>query len=99
MQEHEERTNENSRRYFVKVIAPDRRSLVALQKFELDVFQSTARAIEKDQHAIDGLLDLDEIGRVVDAGYSVLVEEHESKRSRAVTEISDFRSWIQEMEV
>lgn len=85
------------RRFFVKVLASSKRALVELQRFELDLFQATARQSDEG-YTIEGLLSMEEIERVVDAGYRVLVEEDESKRSRAQAEVSDFGSWLQGMQ-
>ena len=85
------------RRFFVKVLAPSRRALVDLQKFDFDLFQATARQ-SGEEYTIEGLLSLEEVERLVDAGYRVLVEEHESKRSRARVEVTDFGSWLQGMQ-
>lgn len=86
------------RRFFVTVIAPDAGALLELRAFDLDVFQATARLTPEKQAEIEGLLSLDEIGRLVEAGYRVLVEEEMQKRARARTESVGFREWLQAME-
>lgn len=45
------------------------------------------------EFAIDGLLDLAQIGRLVEDGYQVLVREGASKRSNANLVI-DFQDWL-----
>jgi hypothetical protein len=71
-------------RFFVTVFARDRAALRQLADFDLDLFQATARAgDEGDEPRIEGLLSLEEIGRLVEAGYRVAVEATESSRSRA----------------
>lgn len=85
-------------RYFVKVLAADKQRLVALQGLGLDLFQSTAVQRANAGLAIDGLLTLEQVGSLVQAGYQVLVEEHESQRARARTEVADFSRWLQSME-
>lgn len=88
-----------SSNYFVTVYAPDRQKLGQLRDFDLDLFSATARVGEgKNGASIQGLLTLEEIGKLVDTGYQVLVSEHESKRSRAQTEIAKFDDWIRVME-
>jgi hypothetical protein len=85
-------------RFFVKVFAPSRRSLGQLQKFDLDLFQPTARVNERQEFTIEGLLTLEQIGQLVESGYRVLVEEEASKRSRAAQETVEFETWIKQME-
>ena len=85
-------------RFFVKVFAADPATLRRLRDYELDLFKATAREREGD-FAIDGLLTLDDVGRLVHAGYRVLVEEHSSKRARATAGTVGFREWLQGMGV
>jgi hypothetical protein len=60
--------SEMARRYFVTVHAATRQAMVDLASFHFDLFQATARA-EGTGGAIEGLLNLDEVARLVDAGY------------------------------
>jgi hypothetical protein len=83
-------------RFFVRVYASDRRGLVDLQGFGLDLFSSTAGTDRDDRLGIDGLLSMAEVERLVRAGYQVLVEEHESARSRAHLEVRNFENWVAE---
>jgi hypothetical protein len=86
------------RRFFVTVMAADERALRGLQAFDLDLFQPTARLTPEQQAQIEGLLTLEEIGRLVEAGYRVLVEEEMQKRARAREERVDFQQWLRAME-
>lgn len=85
------------RRFFVKVYAPNRQALVGLQGFDLDLFAQTATETE-GQCAIDGLMTLEEVERLVDAGYRVLVEEEASRRARAHHEVSGLDDFVESME-
>jgi hypothetical protein len=69
-------------KFFVRVIADSRPGLLKLQKHDLDLFQPTSRTDGKE-FTIEGLLTLEEIGRLVEDGYRVLVEDAASKRARA----------------
>ncbi|HTE64663.1 MAG TPA: hypothetical protein VK736_00190 [Candidatus Binatia bacterium] len=121
-------------RFYVTVFASDRRSLLALQGYEFDLFAATAVAararvrmraeraaalagtarkqaldvaeeppttdeerlsVLADQPSIDGLLTLDQIGRLVYDGYRVLVERH----SEAVVRpnVIEFEQWVREL--
>jgi hypothetical protein len=84
-------------KFFVTVIAPDRRALAALSSYEFDLFHPTAQE-KQEQFSIEGLLALEQVGRLVEDGYQVLVEEESSKRARARTETAEFRDWLKEME-
>ena len=48
-------------KYFVEVIASNKQQLINLQKFELDLFQSTAKSIDDKEFKIDGLISLDDL--------------------------------------
>lgn len=94
-------------RFFVTVIAPSLRALKNLREFELDLFLPTtkagapnigARQDTKEQHLIEGLLTLEEVGRLVEQGYQVLVEDEMSKRARDHREVIEFSDWIKGME-
>jgi hypothetical protein len=69
-------------RYFVTVYAPGREALLALSQQDLDLFKPTAREADAGELRIDGLLTLEEIGRLVDAGYRVLVQTHAAHKAR-----------------
>jgi len=47
---------------------------------------------------IDGLLSLEEIGRLVSDGYRVLVNADADRRARALTETVEFEAWLKGME-
>jgi carboxypeptidase T len=84
-------------KFFVKIIAPSKLALIGLQKFELDLFQPTSK-MRDNEFTIEGLLTLEEVGKVVENGYKVLVEEVSSKRTRSATETIGFENWIQDTE-
>jgi murein tripeptide amidase MpaA len=83
-----------AKRYFVTVIAQSRLALSSLHKHGLDLFQSTAQLNEDKEFIIEGLLTLDEIGKLVDNGYKVIVREESSKQARARTETIGVKDWI-----
>ena len=82
-------------RYFATVHADTRQTMVDLASFHFDLFQATARA-DGTGGAIDGLLTLDEVARLVDAGYRVTVEAPDTARSRA-RQTSTFADWLEGM--
>jgi len=87
-----------TKRFFVTVIAADNPSLIRLQEFDFDLFRPTAKVNERKEFTIEGLLDLEQIGRLVEAGYRVLVEDESSKRERAKTGGIDLETWTKGME-
>ena len=62
-------------RYFVEVTAPTKQSFINLQKFELDLFPPTSKSTEKNEFTIEGLLTSEEVNRLVQKGYKVLVKK------------------------
>jgi hypothetical protein len=85
-------------RFFVTVFARDRAALRQLADFDLDLFQATARAGDGgEEPRIEGLLSLDEIGRLVEAGYRVAVEATESSRSRAAEQVVQAQDFLKSM--
>ena len=86
----------SERRYFVTVVARSRQLLRDLSGEDLDLIQATAREIEEGRCTIEGLLTIEEVQRLVDAGYEVVVHEEASKRARAQTETIEFDQWLGE---
>ena len=86
------------KKFFVTVIAESKRDLVNLREYDLDVFPQTSRVEEQKQFMIDGLLTMEEVSRLVEGGYRVLVKEEASKRARARREVVDFQEWINGIE-
>jgi hypothetical protein len=87
-------------RFFVTVFARDRAALRQLADFDLDLFQATARAGDEgegEEPRIEGLLSLEEIGRLVEAGYRVAVEATESSRSRAAEQVVQAQDFLKSM--
>jgi hypothetical protein len=75
----------------VTIIAGGREGLQALRGLDLDLFKPTARAAvptapgdpgRPGEFTVDGLLTLEEIGRLVSAGYRVLVHEDAAQKAR-----------------
>jgi len=84
--------------FFVVVITPSQEAFTDLGAFEFDLFQQTAQRTKQKQYTVEGLLTLEQIGRLVEHGYSVLVEAESSKRARAPREVIEFPEWIEGME-
>lgn len=87
---------ETARRYFVTVRAPSQRAFRALEEYDLDLFHATAAQTREDEYTIEGLITLDDVGRLVDNGYQVLVQDEMSKRVHARDTI-DFDEWLKGM--
>jgi hypothetical protein len=82
-------------RYFVTIYAADARALRGLAGFDLDLFQATARSGEQDFH-IEGLITLDDVSKLVTAGYRVTVEAPEHARART-NQTASLDDWLAEM--
>lgn len=84
-------------RYFVTVHLAAGQDMIELSRFDLDLIQATAQAADDAAgSSIEGLLDLDQVGRLVRAGYRVTVEQPDYARSRAHETIS-FDEWLEGM--
>jgi hypothetical protein len=79
------------------VVARTRQSLRDLAEEDLDLFQATAKEAEEGRCTIEGLLTIEEVQRLVEDGYEVVVHEEASKRSRAQTETIEFPQWLEGM--
>ena len=80
-------------KYFVEVIASNKQHLINLQKFELDLFQSTAKSIDDKEFKIDGLISLDDINNLVEKGYKVVIKSESMKKTPAVQQTTSFQEW------
>lgn len=64
----------------------------------LDAYEETDQVSEAREFVIDGLLSLEEVGRLVDVGYQILIKENDKKGMRAQTEVIEFSEWLKGME-
>jgi hypothetical protein len=65
------------KRFFVTILAPDARRLRELLDLDLDLFAGRS---DESGHRIDGLITLDDVARLVEAGYQVLVTSTDQAR-------------------
>ena len=86
------------KRFFSTIFARDRKHLIGLNAFDVDVFQPTARITEKQEYVIEGLLTLEQAATLIDNGYRVLLEEDASKRARVAEVVTSAEDWIKEFE-
>jgi len=86
-----------AQRFFVTVMAPSRRALVNLGRYGFDLFQPTAKTTRENQFEIEGLLTLEEVGRLVEDAYRVLIEQESSKRARSQQQVADLQDWLEGM--
>jgi len=85
------------KRFFVTIAAPTSKALLKLREYDFDVFAATSHATEKGEYVIDGLLELEQIGRLVEDGYQVVVTHESSAKARALTEKVEFEQWLKDM--
>jgi hypothetical protein len=71
--------DERPKRFFVRIEAPDDQRLRKLLGCGLDLFAARSDA---SGHRIDGLITLDDVGKLVEAGYQVLVCETSRPRHK-----------------
>lgn len=83
-------------RYFVEVMATSKQQLINLHNFELDLFQPTAKTKDANEFSIEGLLTIEDVKRLVENGYKVLVKKKPEDKTPAVSQIASFHDWITE---
>ena len=85
------------RRFFVTIVASSRRALLYLGEYDMDLFRQTSKLTEQQEFAIDGLLTLEEVGRLVEDGYTVTVREPAARKTLAQTQVVSFDEWLDGM--
>jgi hypothetical protein len=79
----------NPRRFFVTILAPDARRLREALDLDLDLFAGRS---DPTGHRIDGLITLDDVARLVEGGYQVLVTStDQAKRVHRPVEFEAYR--------
>lgn len=76
--------------YFVKVRVPTRRQVRGLAQFDLDLH---AVSDEAEGASVDALMSLDEVRRVVKAGFPVLIEAEADERANG-RNVIEFDDWL-----
>jgi hypothetical protein len=66
-------------RYFVTIHASDEREFRRLLDYDFDLFATRKGEGDRD-YAVDGLIRLEDVGRLVDDGYQVLVGEPDTPK-------------------
>jgi hypothetical protein len=82
---------ERPQRFFVTITAADPERLREVGKFDLDLF---SHRHTKEGPELGGLVTLEDIGRLVEAGYKVLV--HETDKPRDTPDFVRFDQWRDE---
>ena len=85
------------KRYFVVVHAAGRAELRALARYDLDLFRQTAKEDEKGACTIEGLMSMDDVGRLVQMGYQVTVKKDPDKGPLGRDQLADGDSIIKQM--
>ncbi len=96
---------EEPRKYFVQIEANNKRATRDLGQMNLDIFESSVaqlsqgveRKSDEKVFVVSGLLDIEEVEKLVLMGYRVTIEEEASKRARATDTVIDFERWLKEM--
>jgi len=85
------------RRFYVRVFSDDPDELRRLRDSDLDLFPGTRRERDLTPHSVDGLLTLDEVARLVEEGFPVLVEATMEARTHATPVEVDAKAWKREV--
>ena len=78
--------------------AKNKNAMLDLREYDLDLFRQTSKVMEREAYTIDGLLSLEEIGRLAKDGYEVTVRRPAEQETPARTEIASFQSWLTTLE-
>jgi hypothetical protein len=84
--------DDQQRRYFVTVITLDRQRLPALMGMDLDLFGPREGEVG---HEIDGLIMLEDVAKLVEAGFLVLVRSTDRRTEEA--RYIGAKEWLDEM--
>ena len=82
-------SEERPQRFFVTITAADPERLREVGRFGLDLFAH--REVEGEAPELGGLVQLEDIARLVEAGYRVVV--HETDKPRIEHEFVSFDAW------
>ncbi len=85
-------------RFFVTVITKNRHAFLHLRHFGYDLFEESVQGGDEKAYTIDGLLTLEEVGKLVENDYSVLVREDAAKKAYGRLEVIEFDEWLKGME-
>lgn len=80
-------------KFFVTITAPNKRRMQELAALNLDLF--AGRSDDSGGHHVDGLITIDDVVMLVEAGYRVLVGD--TDRPRRKHEYIGFDEWRKEM--
>ncbi len=99
-------------KFFVTIMAASQEELGALQQYHLDLFRTTANKLEMNvlsailgadaqearqpQFGIEGLVTLEDIGRLVEDGYQVLVSRPAPRQAQV--KAIEFDEWLKGLE-
>lgn len=94
-------------RYFATIFAPSRKALLRLREYGLDIFEVTAREAkdgdakaaetEEPGYSVEGLLTLEQVGRLAKDGYRVRVDDAADKRAHGRRQPIEFDEWLEGM--
>lgn len=85
-----ERGRPRGPRYFVKVQVPSRRHVRSLAALDLDLHAVRDQA---EGASVDGLMTLDQVRKVVRAGFPVLIEAEADERAHG-RDVIEFDEWL-----
>jgi hypothetical protein len=84
--------DEQPKRFFVTIVAPTEQLLRELFGRGLDLFATRS---DESGHRVDGLITLEDVGQLVQAGYKVLVSE--SARPKREHRFIGAEEWMKNM--
>ena len=71
-----------------------KKRLLIYRNSNLDLFQSAVKTSkDKKEFSIEGLITLEDVNKLTQGGYKVLIKKEAPKRTPAVDETSSFQNW------
>lgn len=86
--------NDQRRRFFVRITVRDSRQLPALMSMDLDLFGERA---DEEGRQIDGFVTLEDVEKLVDAGFILLIWDAPPESRREQPNTIGFEEWRREM--
>lgn len=85
-------------KYFSRIISRDVWKFSQLRKYDYDIFRNTAKIVDNNEYSVSALISVDEISRLADSGYVVLIEKPEEAAIFKPSETSMLGSILEDEE-
>src|SRR4051812_503429 len=84
----------SQRKFASTIYGSDRKMILKLSEFDLDISRGTTRATANQNFSVEGFLTLSQIEKIIDKGYQVLLKEDATNIFKAPDQVTTFSQWI-----